>query len=151
MAADCSGCVFTMFVCSQLCVCTLDGLRAQVPSMGHQTWSYVVCHKEDSDMSPSPAFLPLTTISRPPGINSPNSTHLLLITLSAVPHCHGLFIHHTPAALSGELIVFVCKLRMQALSVAVFVSLSGFGLSCFSDPVWSDSVSVFGLFLLFVY
>ncbi len=37
MAAHCSGCVFTV------CVCTLDGLNTEheFPSMGHHTWLYV--------------------------------------------------------------------------------------------------------------
>ncbi len=43
LSAYCSGCVFTVCVCSLLCVCTLDGLnaRAQILSMGHHTWPYV--------------------------------------------------------------------------------------------------------------
>jgi len=36
------GCVFTVCVCSLLCVCTWMGkCRAQILSMGHHTWLYV--------------------------------------------------------------------------------------------------------------
>ncbi len=39
----CSGCVFTVCVCVHCCVCALGWVkcRAQIPSMGHHTWSYV--------------------------------------------------------------------------------------------------------------
>ncbi len=43
MAAHCSGCVFTVCVCSLLCVCTLDGLIAEHK---FRVWSpyLAVCH-----------------------------------------------------------------------------------------------------------
>ncbi len=42
MAAHCSRCVFTVCVCSLLCVCTWMGkCRAQILSMGHHIWLYV--------------------------------------------------------------------------------------------------------------
>ncbi len=65
----------------------------------------VKCH-ESLCFSLSP---PEVTISLPPGLISLNSTHLSLITLPAVLHHHGLFIHFTPTTLSFE-IVYVCVL-----------------------------------------
>ncbi len=45
MAAHCSGCVFTVCVCVHWCVCVHFGWvkrRAQIPSMGHHTWLYIM-------------------------------------------------------------------------------------------------------------
>ncbi len=44
----CSWCV-----CSLLCVCTLgwDKCRAQIPSMGHRTWSYVASNEKNSNQN----------------------------------------------------------------------------------------------------
>ncbi len=50
---------------------------------------------------------PEVATSRLPGLNCYNTTHLPPLTLPAIPHHHGLFIHHTPAALSGW-IVCIC-------------------------------------------
>ncbi len=42
MAAHCSGCVFTVCVFTAVCVhLGWDKCRAQIPNMGHHTWSYV--------------------------------------------------------------------------------------------------------------
>ncbi len=43
MAAHCSGCVFTVCMCSLLCVCAhgLVKCRAQIPGMGLHTWPHV--------------------------------------------------------------------------------------------------------------
>ncbi len=41
MAAHCSGCVFTVCVCSLLCVCTLDGLNAEHK---FRAWVTIVGH-----------------------------------------------------------------------------------------------------------
>ncbi len=50
---------------------------------------------------------PEVTTSHLPGLNCPNSTHLPLITLPAVPHHHSLLIPLSPATLSG-FIVCIC-------------------------------------------
>ncbi len=58
MAAPCSGCVFTVCVCSLLCSLGWVNCRAQILSMGHHTWQRpFLCFKPPSRHQSEAAFL----------------------------------------------------------------------------------------------
>ncbi len=83
---------------------------------------------------------PEVTISLPPGLISLNSTHLSLITLPAVLHHHGLFIHLTPTTLPVWIVyVYVFPLVSHAgdtCTVCRFLSPSRLPVF-FCLPCWS--------------